>query len=119
MSTKAARHIEEDLETSDDDYIDPDMDKYFNTNKKEKDQSAKNNGKKLLEMEREDSESDEEMEEASESENSDDEEAVEGEEMDEDNEENGEEDGSRIQLTSKMIEKWSQKLRVRISFFIS
>ena len=37
--------------------------------------------------------------------------------MDEDDEENGEEDGERIHLTSKIVEKWAQKLTVREDYY--
>ncbi len=111
VQRKNAVQMTEDLETSDDDYIDPAMDKYFKTDLKEK---KKSNGIKrsvkatepVEESEGSEAEADEESEDPEESED----EAVEAEEDELDEEDEG--DDERKQLTMKMVENWSQKLMV-------
>ena len=96
-----------DCETSDDDFIDPSMDKYFKPSKKE--------SKKKVEVV-EESESEEEEEEEEEEQDEDDsgseaeEKDLNGNDKDEDDEDN--QNDGRKQLTFKMIENWTEKLSV-------
>lgn len=107
-------------ETSDDDYIDPEMDKYFKLDKKStksgKTDSLKKNDNQDAEeaSESEDEQEEIEEEEIEEEESDDDQSGNEASDVEKeensDDEEAEEGDDARIQLTMKMIEKWSEKL---------
>jgi hypothetical protein len=119
----------EDIETSDDDYVDPSMDKYFKNKDKKTTKKAEKNGKKEelsesesdyeepeeLEEEESDVESESEPEEDDEEEEQDDDDGVDGADADEKmdiNEGDGEENDGREKITLKTIKSWSSKLAV-------
>ena len=102
-----------ELETSDDDYVDPSIEKYF---KKKEGKKAKND-KKPFEEESESDYEVEDDEDEPEDDSDDENEQPEAEQEDEEAEnetENGKEpaEDGRKKLTMKMIEKWAEKLGV-------
>lgn len=100
----------DDYETSDDDFVDPEMDKYFKSDKKGKADKTTTKGKKeepVSESEEEEEDDEEEPEEESQDE-SESEEENDNQESGAENEDD-EEDG-RTQVTSKMIQNWAQEL---------
>ena len=114
----------DELETSDDDYVDPSIEKYFS-----KKESKFANGKKAVKSKPElveESESDYEVEDEEEEEEDDDkseagsdednEELQADQEEEADDAENGKESDTdgRKKLTMKMIENWSEKLSVSV-----
>jgi hypothetical protein len=104
-----------DYETSDDDYIDPSMDKYFKNDKK------KSNEKKTK-IEEDLGKSDESDLNDEEEEEDDDDSNHESEsknitETNEDDDEEMPDDGRKV-LTMKMIQNWTEKLGVKMIYFI-
>lgn len=111
MPKNQSKRMDEDNETSDDDFVDPSMDKYFTSEKKEKNGKkekpveVKNKKKVDFDVEEDDEEEEEESEAESEKESDDEGESGDGDENAEDDE------SGRIQLTMKTIENWSKKLQ--------
>ena len=120
--------MDEEMDTSDDDYIDQKMEKYFKSNKqkieeklglmdngsiktkKSKDEDDDEDFEDISDYEEEE-EDEEEMEEDEKSESEEEQEHSENENGLNDVDENGEYDG-RKKLTMKMINNWSTKLSV-------
>lgn len=102
----------DEMETSDDDYVDPSIEKYFNKKKVTEKTDKKSKKKELIE----ESESDYEVEDEEEEEDMNDEEEQEQEqeeEPDQDRDIDEQADDGRKKLTMNQIEKWSEKLSVR------
>jgi hypothetical protein len=103
-------HVDE-METSDDDYVDPSIEKYFNKKKVTEKTDKKSKKKELIE----ESESDYEVEDEEEEEEdmNDEEEQEQEDEPDQDQDIDEQADDGRKKLTMNQIEKWSEKLSVR------
>ena len=101
----------DEMETSDDDYVDPSIEKYFNKKKVTEKTDKKSKKKELIE----ESESDYEVEDEEEEEEdmNDEEEQEQEDEPDQDQDIDEQADDGRKKLTMNQIEKWSEKLSVR------
>ncbi len=99
----------DEMETSDDDYVDPSIEKYFNKKKVTEKTDKKSKKKELIE----ESESDYEVEDEEEEDMDDEEEQEQEEEPDQDRDIDEQADDGRKKLTMNQIEKWSEKLSVR------
>jgi hypothetical protein len=99
----------DEMETSDDDYVDPSIEKYFNKKKVTEKTDKKSKKKELIE----ESESDYEVEDEEEEDMDDEEEQEQEEEPDQDRDIDEQADDGRKKLTMNKIEKWSEKLSVR------
>ena len=135
MSSKVsnkAKKVEQaadvDMDTSDDDYVDPAMDKYFEKNKGESKIKSAAGGKSGLWNEEDEDVSDYEEEEEPDDEDMSEEEEEDDDEDEVENGENGhqEENGDgedkedgRKKLTMNLIKKWSDSLGVSKAFFFS
>ena len=104
----------DEMETSDDDYVDPSIEKYFNKKKVTEKTDKKSKKKELIEESESDYEvEDEEEEEEDMNDEEEEEEQEQEEEPDQDRDIEEQADDGRKKLTMNQIEKWSEKLSVR------
>lgn len=129
MKSRKPAKAESDLETSDDDYIDPAMDVYFQK-KPKKGEKASNGHAEKKSIINDESESESEEEEQPESESESEEEDLDDVELDDADEEkeggdvemkdqdDDEVDDGRTKITLKMIKLWSKRLSVLVHTFL-
>lgn len=111
---------DQEMDTSDDDYIDPEMDKYFNKKKEGGKLAAENpnnkngHGKSHLWKKDDDDDEDEDEDEDEEDETSDDDDEMQLDEMNLNEGDESKEDDGRVKLTLKMIKTWQTQLSVNL-----